>query len=96
MNGLETATTTASLSAYALISLPPSRTTFPASVQTKASHAISICKLSYLICFCRLTLSFFSDYNCNGDQGSFTLTYPGVQALGYGNDALSSMICYYD
>ncbi|PSR74742.1 hypothetical protein PHLCEN_2v9621 [Hermanssonia centrifuga] len=35
----------------------------------------------------------YIDYNCNPDQGTYTVTAPGYSALTYGNDAFSSVMC---
>ncbi|THG97890.1 hypothetical protein EW026_g4196 [Hermanssonia centrifuga] len=40
--------------------------------------------------FCNLYL----DYNCNNDESSLRVDYPGISALGWGNDAFSSLQCY--
>ncbi|PSR71214.1 hypothetical protein PHLCEN_2v12868 [Hermanssonia centrifuga] len=36
---------------------------------------------------------FFLDYNCNNDESSLPIGNPGYAALGWGNDALSSLRC---
>ncbi|KAJ3559900.1 hypothetical protein NM688_g52 [Phlebia brevispora] len=36
----------------------------------------------------------FIDDNCNDDQGTYWVEYPGFSSLSYGNDAFSSFQCY--
>lgn len=94
--GQVTATTTASTAASAATSPLHSRTTFPASVLTPAGFAFSTC-MYYWSCFGVLALIFLTsrDYNCNSDEGIYTVTSPGYSNLNndWGNDAFSSFVC---